>query len=80
MTVNFSLRGTVMDGETNLNLNKVKQSSLQEEITESNKSEINNTTFSESDIESENNLMPSGEATLGAGMNPPPPPPPPTFP
>ncbi|MHC5863094.1 hypothetical protein [Nostoc sp.] len=69
-----------MDGETNLNLNKVKQSSLQEEITESNKSEINNTTFSESDIESENNLMPSGEATLGAGMNPPPPPPPPTFP
>ncbi|MBN3962172.1 hypothetical protein [Nostoc sp. NMS8] len=65
-----------MDEEMNLNLTKAKQSSLQEEITEPNESEINNTTF----IESENNLMPSSEATLGAGMNPPPPPPPPKFP
>ncbi|MEH2048102.1 hypothetical protein [Nostoc sp.] len=64
----------------NLNLTKVKQSSLQEGITEPNESEINNTTFIESDIESENNLMPSSKATLGAGMNPPPPPPPPKFP
>lgn len=73
-----------MDGEMNLNLNKVQQSSLQEGITEPNESEINNTTFIESDIESdiesENNLMPSSKATLGAGMNPPPPPPPPKFP
>ena len=63
-----------MNGEIDLNLTKVKQSSLQEEITEPNDSETDETTLNES----EKDLIPESGTVLiaSAAMNPPPPPPP----
>jgi hypothetical protein len=60
-----------MNGNIDLNLTKVKQSSLQEEITKTNDSETDDTTL----IESENGLTQEGETVLiasGPAMNPPP--------
>jgi hypothetical protein len=54
-----------MNGNIDLNLTKVKQSSLQEEITKTNDSETDDTTLIES--EGETVLIASGPA-----MNPPP--------
>jgi hypothetical protein len=54
------MRGKVMNGNIDLNLTKVKQSSPEEEITEPNDSETDDTTL----IESENELMQEGGAVL----------------
>jgi hypothetical protein len=52
-----------MNGEIDLNLTKVKQSSLQQEITEPNDSETEDTTL----IEPENGFTQKGGAVLIAG-------------
>ncbi|MEH2194956.1 MAG: hypothetical protein V7K98_20265 [Nostoc sp.] len=59
-----------MNGNIDIDLTKVKQSSLQEEITEPNDSETDETTL----IESENDLMQKDRTVrlAGATIKPPP--------
>ncbi|MEH2159871.1 MAG: hypothetical protein V7K38_02250 [Nostoc sp.] len=61
-----------MNEKIDLNLTKAKQSSVEEEITESNDSKTDDITLNKL----ENDLMPESKAVLIAkdpGMNPPPP-------